>query len=197
MEIPLPGGEHTVQVRVMIWAVLGMLVVAGVVFLSRRVRRLLRLSWLVDRLPFAGRLRQIDYAMRIYRNHVGVVAGSLLLTALIQGMAIVAIWILTRALGLERVTFLEVLIIMPIVWLVSSAIPVPGGWGVLENLFIPFFSAAINPEDPSVAAGSAAALALLNRLMICACSVPGAVVPLFGGHLPKAREMAQEIEEGG
>ena len=195
-ELGVPIAGHMVQVRELIWAVLAMLVVAAVIFLSRRVRQALRLSWLLERLPFAERLRQIDYAIRVYRHHVGVMLVSLLLTALIQGMAIVAIWMLTRALALEQVTFLQVLVIMPIVWLVSSAIPVPGGLGVLENLFIPFFSAAINPGNPTAAVGSAVALALLNRMMICACSVPGAAVPLFGGHLPKAKEMVQEVQSG-
>ena len=69
----------------------------------------------------------------------------------------------------------------------------------MENLFIPFFATAI---DPAVKTGTdhwkevvalAAALALLNRLMICLCSLPGALVPIFGGHLPKAKDMEAEL----
>jgi len=69
--------------------------------------------------------------------------------------------------------------------------------GVMENLFVPFFIMAIDPSGSAteVAEGQTAALALLNRLMICACSLPGALVPVFGGHLPKAQEIQAGMEE--
>jgi len=41
----------------------------------------------------------------------------------------------------------------------------------------------------------AAALALLNRLMICTASLPGGLVPVFGGHLPKAEQMEAELAQ--
>lgn len=195
-QLKMPVAGYEIQVRSLIWAVLAALVLAAVVFLSRRVRRVLMLSWLIGKLPFGERLKQIDEAIRIYRKHIGVMLAALGLTAVIQGMSIMAIWMLTQGLHLEQVTFLQVLIIIPIVWLVSSAIPVPGGLGVMEILFIPFFAAAINPAEPNTAMGSAAALALLNRLMICVCSAPGALVPMFGGHLPKTKEMEEEVERG-
>ena len=71
-----------------------------------------------------------------------------------------------------------------------------------EILFIPFFARAI---DPAVLTGTdrwkevvamAGALAVMNRVMICVCSIPGALVPIFGGHLPKTKEMQQELEKG-
>ena len=84
--------------------------------------------------------------------------------------------------------------------MLSAAVPVPGGLGVTENLFRPFFSAAIlgasaaSAAQVDQAAGQAAALALLYRIMYCACSLPGGLVPVFGGHLPKAQEMQAELE---
>lgn len=62
----------------------------------------------------------------------------------------------------------------------------------MENLFVLFF---VPLMDASVTAefaqGQAAALALLNRLMLCVCSLPGALVPMFGGHLPKRKDIEE------
>lgn len=198
LAIPVRGGN--LEVRVLIWLLLGGLILGSAVFLSRRLRRVLMLSVLLDKLPFAQSLRQVDNAIRIYRRHLPSIGVALLLTALIQGFSIVAIFMLCKALHLDNVRFLQCLIIMPIVWLISAAVPVPGGLGVMENLFVSFFSRAI---DPSVMTGTpqweqvvalATALAVLNRLMICLCSLPGGLVPIFGGHLPRRRDMQADLE---
>jgi len=196
LAIPLGGGN--LEVRVLIWFLLGCLVLGGAVFLSRRVRRTLLLTVVLEKLPFAKGLRQVDSAIRIYRGQPGSVGVALLLTAVIQGFSIVAVYMLCKALHLDNVRFLQCLIIMPIVWLISAAVPVPGGLGVMENLFVPFFARAI---EPGVMMGTAcweevvalaAALAVMNRLMICVCSLPGGLVPVFGGHLPRRKELEGE-----
>ena len=187
-------GSGIRQIRWLIWGIFGALVLVSVLFLSRHVRRGLMLSRLLEKLPFARQLQKVDQAIRIYRNHVGTMVMAVLLTAVIQGLSIVAIWMLTQALHLEKVEFLQCLIIMPIIWVISAAIPVPGGLGVIENLVTYLFCLVIDPAAPKSAAGSAAALALMIRLLICLCSLPGALVPIFGGHLPKAKKMQEELE---
>ena len=195
-EVTIPIRDYPVQVRYLVWMIFLGLVVVSVIFLSRRVRQVLLLNHLLERLPAAKVLKKIDSAIRIYRRHIPTMFLALVLTGLIQGLSIVAVWMMTQALHLEQVEFLHCLTVMPIVWLISAAIPVPGGLGVMENLFVPFFVMAIDPTGAAAveARGQAAALALLNRLMICACSLPGAFVPIFGGHLPKAQEMEEELE---
>jgi len=196
-EVTIPIRGYPVQVRYLVWMIFLGLVVVSVIFLSRRVRHILLLDQLLDRLPAGRVLKKIDSAIRLYRSHIPTMLLALLLTGIIQGCSIVAIWMMTQALHLEQVEFLHCLTVMPIVWLISAAIPVPGGLGVMENLFVPFFVMAIDPTGSAAvdARGQAAALALLNRLMICVCSLPGALVPVFGGHLPKAQEMEAELEE--
>jgi len=188
---------HKIQVRSLIWLIFAAMAVASIIFISRRTRRILMLSRLLKKLPFARKLQQIDSAIRIYRQHLPTVIAAILWTVFIQGTTIMAIWMLTQGLHLDKVLFVQCLSVMPIIWLVSVAVPVPGGLGVLEYLFIPFFAGAIDPAgamDPAVVNAQAAALALLNRMMICLCSIPGALVPIFGGHLPKAQEIQQELE---
>ena len=200
-KLTIPIGSRNIQIRMVIWAILGVSVLVSVIFLSKRIRNFLMLSRLLEKLPFARTLHKIEQAIRIYRRYPAVMVLALVLTAVIQGLAIVAVWTMSQALQLEKVTFFHCLIIMPVVWLITAAIPVPGGLGVMEVLFIPFFARAI---DPSVVTGTdhweqvkamAAALALMNRLMICACSLPGALVPIFGGHLPRAEELEQIMEK--
>ena len=184
------------QIRWLVWAMFVVMVLVAIVFLSRRIRRALMLNHLLDRLPLARRLKQIDQAIRIYRLHIPTMVTALAMTALLQGLAVVAVWMLTRAMGLVDVSFLQCLIVMPIIWVISAAVPVPGGWGVLELCITYLFSLVIMPEAPNSddARGYAGALALLYRVMICFCSLPGALVPLFGGHLPKVGEMEEEME---
>ena len=183
------------QIRWLIWGIFLMMVVVSVIFLSRHVRRVLMISYILQKLPFEKVLRQIDDAIRIYRHHQRVILISLILTALIQGLSIVAIWLLTQSLHFDKVTFVQCLIIMPIIWVISAAIPVPGGIGIIENCVKYLFCLVINPDSPGQAVGQAVALALLIRIMICLCSLPGALVPIFGGHLPKRSELAKEIIE--
>lgn len=181
------------QIRWIAWGIFTAMVMVAIIFLSRRMRRFLLISHILERLPFAGRLKQIDDAIRIYRLHVRTMIIALILTAILQGSSIVSVWLLTQALGFDQVSFWQCLILMPIVWVISAAIPVPGGWGIMENCITYLFCLVINREQPGAAIGQAASLALLYRVMVCFCSLPGALVPLFGGHLPRQAEMEQEM----
>jgi len=201
LSVPLGNSGKTIQVRMLIWAMLVLLAIMTVLFFSRRIRRGLLLARLLAKLPFSGFLKKVDGALRVYRGYPGVIIMALLITAIIQSLGIVAVWFLTKALGMDSVTFLHCLIILPVVWLISAAIPVPGGLGIMENLFIPFFAEIVRHKvGMEIAVGQAAALALLNRLMLYACSLPGLLVPLLGGHLPKVkdleRDQADQVERG-
>jgi glycosyltransferase 2 family protein len=188
-----PYGQ--IQIRWVIWAIFAAMVGVSIVFLSRHVRRLLLLSYLLEKLPFARFLRKADNAIRIYRHHIPTMLISLLITAVIQWTAIAAVWMLSQSLHFDKVTFVQCLIIMPIVWVIGVAIPVPGGLGIIEGLITYLFCLAINPENPGQATEQALALAMLNRIMICTCSLPGALVPVFGGHLPKPAELEMTEQE--
>jgi uncharacterized membrane protein YbhN (UPF0104 family) len=82
---------------------------------------------------------------------------------------------------------------MPIIWLIGAAIPVPGGLGIIEYSVSYLFAVVINKDNPELAKGYATALALLNRVVLLyICALPGALVPLFGGHLPKKKDLQEE-----
>jgi len=192
------GGEiayRGIQIRWVPWVLFTAMVVMLLIFLSRHLRRALMLSQLLKKLPFAQKLQQVDKAFRIYRGHVRAMLLALLLTVGLQGLTIVAIWLLIQALHFEMVSFVHCLIIMPIVWLIGAIPIAPGGVGIIEGCVTFLFCLVINPDDPGQAMGKAAALALMNRVVILyICSVPGVLVPLFGGHLPKASDMEKEMQ---
>ena len=181
-------------IRLLVWGIFGAMIVLGVVSCSRRVRDVLLIGRLLGKLPFAQTLRKIDASLHIYGKQPGKMILCLGLTGILQGMTIVAVWFLTKSLGLDNVRLVHCLIIMPLVWLIGAAIPVPGGLGIIENAVMYLFTRVISWDDATAAAGQASALAVLNRVMILyVCSLAGALVPLFGGHLPRARQIEDDM----
>ena len=189
-----PGTQ--IQIRWLVWGVFAAMVFAAIIFLSRHVRRALLISHLLRKLPFADLLGRIDQSIRIYRRRLGKMALCMLMTGTLQGLTIVAFWMLVRSLGLANIRLVHCLTIMPMVWLIGAAIPVPGGLGIIENCVKFLFCLVVNPDDPVAAVGQATALAGLNRVVLLyICSLPGALVPLFGGHLPKTADIKQQMTE--
>jgi len=183
-----------IQIRWIVWLIFAGMSLVLVIFLSHRIRKLLLVGKYLEKFSFFHRIQQVDDAIQIYRKHLSVIFLSVVLTWVVQSLTIVSIWILTRALGLNHVQFTQCLIIMPIVWLIGAAIPVPGGLGIIENSVKYLFAVVISAGNPDEAQGYAAALALLNRvLLLYVCSLPGALVPLFGGHLPKTTELQAKM----
>src|SRR4030095_5417082 len=68
------------EIALAIWGVIGIVSLLGIVAFSRRLRHLMRLSWLLGRLPhrIGNLLRLVDQAVFLYRNHKMVIAASLL-----------------------------------------------------------------------------------------------------------------------
>lgn len=176
-----------IPTRNLVWGILGCTVLVMIGYSSRRVRGFLLPVSLMQRLPLSMQIRQVDLAMRAYRHHCGAMSLAIGITVCTQCIIVAAVWVLAQALQLHRVGFVHCLMVMPVIWLISAAIPVPGGLGVIEYLFIPLFARAITPTASipgDSAVSQAAMLALLHRTMITACSLPGALAPAFGGRNP-------------
>jgi len=179
-----------VQVRWLVWAIAVVLCSVLGVLIRGAMGRFAILNSILQKLPCAATLRQINCAVRAYRTCLTKVLLATLLNIIVQGPAIVAIWMLTRALHLHEISFVECAAVIPVVWVIGAAIPVPAGLGVVEGLITYLFCVVINPRDPTSAIGQAVALALLNRFMVVVCSVPGALVPVLGVHLPGSKSRA-------
>lgn len=169
--------------------ILAAIAAAGVVLLSKRLRRLLLLDRLMNALPFAEVLRKLDRAALLYRAAHWQLIYSIVVSLFVHGMILTAIGTLGRAIGIS-IPFLDYYTLAPLA-LIAQSLPIsPGGIGVGEAAFIYLFAMAGVPGP--------AALAL-------SVSYRGVqfVVSLTGGFLmatqherpPSSKEIDEEQEE--
>ena len=161
----------------------------GSVFVfSRRLRHLIRLPELAEKLPAAEQVLRIGRATVTMRHHRGLVLLSLANTLVLQLIVVVAAYMMSQALHMEG-HFTIYFIFVPIGFLIA-AIPIspPNAAGVMEAAYVQFFTlGGLNP------ASAAVAFALANRVTQLVWALPGIFVPLLGAHLPSAAEL-KELE---
>ena len=153
--------------------VLTMLAVAtigGMVFFSRRVRIIFRISSFLDRIPLGHQI-EIDESLFHYRDHKWQLARCLSLGLLIWLMCIAGIYCLGQSISMS-VNFVDYFICLPVIFSAGALAPSIAGLGVLEGLFQHFFGEA--GATPS----TAVAVCLLYRLAVLIISIPGAL-PLY------------------
>ncbi len=169
----------------MVWVVAVIAVAAAGVLLHRRgrarTRELAAKAWERGR-SLLGRIRQ---AMVVYCSKPLTMLYALVLTLIGQSVAIVAFWLLGRNLGVSA-GLRDYFVIFPVTWVIG-AIPVSiAGLGVVEMGIIELFKLTAATEVAAKAIEDGAkALALCQRFVWVLASLPGGVVHLVGGHLPK------------
>jgi glycosyltransferase 2 family protein len=172
-------------------AVGALLVLAAIAIFNPRIRAVLHLRQIVDRLPASGQLLRVGRAVVAMGNHKRHVAVALLLTLALQGLCYVSAFVGSRALGMDG-SLLHYLIFIPIGFLIAAIPITPQGFGVMEGAFILFFTGGGLTNSDS----QAFALALALRLTQLLWALPGGLVPLLGAHVPRAAEL-EAFEENG
>jgi uncharacterized protein (TIRG00374 family) len=171
---------------------LGALTVGGLVFYSRRIRRLVRLDALLKVLPFQRIVQRCDQAVFIYRYHRRAVLWAILLSLLTQTTMVIGFYCLGRGLGVRGETGLldlhHYFVYIPVLLMVSSVPATPGGLGWREWAFTLFFGLS------QVPAGMACALSIVYWFTRIAWSLPG-VLFLWGRQRVSAAQMASELAE--
>jgi len=161
--------------RVIAVAVVVLVVGAGTYF-SHRMRRLLRLERIVSVLPLAAHLQRIDRALFAFRHRVRRLLACLALTAVLQAVAIVALFVSGWALGMvhgRALSTLPVYLAYTPVCFLAGALPL----GVMEATFIKLFADAARLGTPE----AALSLSLLARFIQLVWALPGAIVVLQAG----------------
>ena len=171
---------------------------AGIVialFLSRRVRRLLRIDRLLRRLPGSSTLRALDESFLLYRSKPGAIAVCTLLSVASHAFNIVAIFIMGMDLGvspaggLEGTPIVTYAATVPIILIASSVPLLPGGWGFGEFMYAVFFrTVGVWNIDLSIA------LSILTRASMLLWSLPGGIFLLVDRR--EARAAIEEAEAG-
>lgn len=153
--------------------VLFVVLVGGIIFFSGRIRRLLRISEIIERFPFNQQIKQVDQSVFHFRQHVGTLAKAVAISLPVHLGTFACVWLLGLSLGLD-VAPINYFAFLPVILTFGAVIPAIGGLGVLETLFAWCFSL---PGVGATASG-AVALCIVFRFLIFTTSLPGAI-PLY------------------
>ncbi|MCK5565850.1 MAG: flippase-like domain-containing protein [Planctomycetes bacterium] len=107
---------------------------------------------------------------------------AVILTFFIQGLAIIAIWLVCRDQGIA-VGVKYFLMFFPISWIIGSLPISIGGLGVMEGPLEMMFS-----RVPGILEGQAVKPGLIQRAIWYSTSIPGLIIQLKGAHLPADKD---------
>jgi glycosyltransferase 2 family protein len=149
--------------------------IAGVVFFSTRVRRLLRFSVpLLARLRIERPARAVYEGIHGYREHVGTLIVVCAATTLVQATRIVAIWASGKAVGID-LSVRPYFVLGPLLFLVMLVPFTINGLAVREAFFVSFLGKVGVDADPAFACG------FLFFLMTLLLAAPGLAVIVWEG----------------
>jgi uncharacterized protein (TIRG00374 family) len=164
-------------------------VVGGTFFFSRRVRKILRVAEILDRVPLGKAIKKVDDAVFHYHRHKWQLTKCIGMGLLVWICTIVAIYLLGQSVAMPT-AMIDYFIFSPIIFTAGAVFPSIAGLGVLEGLFQHLFGMAGAP------AASAVAVSLLYRLNGLVVSLPGAI-PLFqefSSLNPKMSDAEESVE---
>lgn len=164
--------------------------IAGVMFVSlnKRLNNSQTMQSLIARLPFSRQLEVLREAMHRHRQMDGMRLPILFCSALIVVCFILAAMLVGMSLGINLAWY-QYFLYMPLI-MIMTAVPItPGGVGVMEELFLYFFSSAGDPQK-------ILAMALLYRLTLIICGLPGVVI-FFNSEKISSQEMTDLFMECG
>lgn len=160
----------------------------GLVLLILAVAGLL-ITPLRSRLAAAGRkvlyyAQKIYYrgldAARLYLKNPSTLLATILLTFFSQTIVVVGFWLVGNSMGIDA-PFRYYMVFFPLSW-VLGALPISvAGAGVVEGWLVILFISNVD----GVSREAATALALCQRAIWMIVSLPGLLIYLTGGHLPR------------
>jgi uncharacterized protein (TIRG00374 family) len=170
------------------WLVLAGVLMLGTVAFSRRVRRLVRLDWVLNKLPVAvsGPLRRIDQAVFFYRGHKLGMAVWLVVGMGNHVISVLSVLFMGLGLGLALPAF-DYFVLVPIINTVSAIPIAPNGWGIGEFLYGTLFA------QQGITYTAGVALSLLYRLHQTAWSLLGGVFVMFERERVTVAEAEAEV----
>ncbi|MEN8149563.1 MAG: lysylphosphatidylglycerol synthase transmembrane domain-containing protein [Planctomycetota bacterium] len=177
-------GDPRFQVpAAIVFVFLGIATTFGVVFLSRRLRGLLRFDALIAKLPFSKAFAEIDRAITIYRDHTQAVLLSILISLANHVSLVFMAFAMGTAIGID-IPLHQYFMLYPVCLMMASIPLLPGGWGVREASFQAFFGMV------GVAATQAVALSILVGLSLLGWSLLGGVFFLLSPDRVSRREVS-------
>lgn len=132
--------DRFAEIAIGIWSVIAGVGLVGLIAFSRRLRNLVRLKALLDRLPpkLGHVLKRVDHAAFVYREHKIVIAASLLAGVGNHVLAVLSVVCFGNALDIGMPSF-EYFVLIPVINIVTAVPLAPNGWGIGEGLYKYFF----------------------------------------------------------
>lgn len=162
------------RVTLTVWLLAAALVVAAILYSSRRLRDRLRLAALVSRLPGHELIAGVDRALLAYRDRKAAVAGALALAVAVHACAVASTVLAGRALGIERSLGLMAAVIPLVIFV--GAIPVSyQGLGTMEAVAVPLLVAS-----PGATVNQVVGMLLVHRILLLAYSLTGSLYLVRG-----------------
>lgn len=166
-----------------ILASLGLLATV-LILLSRRLKALM--ERLLARLPLSSRTVPIwqkgAHAFDAYRGHAGAMGVVALYSIAIVILTSINIWLIARAIEPGAISFLEVLVVNPIIVFVALALPLsPGGLGVRQGAFVVTFLLVGASGTLGFAVG------ILQQALGYVVAIPGGILWMRGGRTRGAK----------
>lgn len=175
------------------------LIIAFCLFFSRRIRQLIRYERLLQRLPFADKLRRVDETAFNFRYHPRETLLALFGTIVLHVVVGLSLYFLALGLGIRpgpdrshADLFLASLLCFVVGYL-FAAVPISvQGFGILEAVFIRVLVAG---EWCSM--NQMIAMSLGIRVVQIAWSLPGVFVPWLGFKMPPHETAAVAARSAG
>ncbi len=171
-------GDSWNNFRGMVWALVVIAVIAaGLIGVMHSFFRgyVDKLAGRFTKYPIAGKLHQVYTLSCEYKNHLRTVGIVSAWTFLEQMVPIVGNFLMVKALHID-VSFLKLVVIIPITVL-AIRLPISlDGIGVKEGLYVALFGMA------GVSASEAFLLAMLGRVLPLLCVLPWGIYYIIRGH---------------
>jgi len=191
------------QLAAAVWGVIGLVGLIGVIALSKRLRQVVRLKWLLERLPtsIGHKLKLVDQAVFFYRDHKMVITASLLVGVVNHVISVLSVVLIGEAIGVGMPP-LEYFVLIPIIN-IALVLPVaPNGWGWGEAIYKYLFGTYGAPHLPGVPVAVAietmgnrgVALSVLYKLHVICWSLLGGLLVLFEKDRVTKADIDREVE---
>ena len=171
-----PGGSRIDAARnvLLVGVILGGLGVA--VLFSARIRKLLRVRELLDKLPFQHVVEEMRLAAWIYGARPRFLLISSALTIAGQGIFLSAFYFYGKALG-APLPGMAIVVAVPVALMMSAIPGLPGGWGVGDFAFL-FFLGGFGVEP-----AQAVAISFTFRIIQTLLCLPGGLFLAQSGYV--------------
>ena len=160
--------------------------------LSPKFRKILRLERIYSKTSIAHHFAAAGNSTKIYREKPAVLAKVFGFTILNQFFVIGSCALLGLALNLQ-VPFWSYYLYIPLIFIIGAVPVTPGGVGIVENLYVKFFTlAAVGTVAPDVSL--IIAFAMLARLVPIVLGIPGMWVVATGLKIPNTDAIQAELD---